>query len=168
MSLVILGSCATPAPPWAPKPTSAQFQQVQSIPDGKALVYFYRPAFRFNWGGYANLFIEGDKKFPLKNNSYSYVFLGEGKYEVKFEGSTWGTNWYPEPATVSLPVEAGREYFVRLLPLPADSPTHGKTLPGIVHLTVTAASYFNAHTQISRIEKSLALQEIELTNLVEQ
>ena len=166
ISTLLLGSCALPHPA-APKPTEAQFKQVQTIPDEKALVYFYRPAFTFNWGGYANLFIDDEKQFPLKNNSYGFVFLDGGTYEVKFEGSTWGTNWYPEPAIAELSVEPGREYYIRLLPLPADSPTHGKYLPGIIHLTVTATAYFNAHTQISQIEKSLALEEIKLTNLVE-
>jgi len=44
------------------------------------------------------------------------LLLPPGEYEIKVEGSTWGTNWYPAPVSRNMVVEAGLEYYLRVIP----------------------------------------------------
>jgi hypothetical protein len=159
---LILSACSTP------KSTSVLFQEVQTIPPDSAIVYFYRPKADFNWAGWAELFIDDEKKFPLVNNSYGYVFLDAGEYDIKFEGSTWGTNWWPGPALARLPVVAGREYYIRIEPLEPGSTVGTMNWGMLVLITETFSNYSKAQTDIREVEKSQALKEIRLTTLVEQ
>lgn len=163
ISILILSACATP------KTTMVPFQRVQNIPPNSAIVYFYRPKVDFNRAGWAELFIDDEKKFPLVNNSYGYVFLNEGKHKIKFEGSMSGTNWWPGPAAATLSVMAGREYFIRIEPLEPGSAVFGSPTGSTVVLATQMFSHYSkAQTEIREVEKSQALKEIILIPRIEQ
>lgn len=106
--VVALAGCATSAegPPFQPMAAAAD----------KATVYVYRPHNDFNFAGYPEIFINGEKKFALLDNGYAALSLPAGEYEIKAEGTRFGTNWWPRPTTRTLSVEAGREYYVRVIP----------------------------------------------------
>lgn len=161
--ILILSACATP------KTTMVLFQRVQNIPPDRAIVYFYRPRADFNSAGWAELFIDGEKKFPLVNNSYGYVFLNEGEHKIKFEGSMSGTNWWPGPATATISVMAGREYFIRIQPLEPGSAAFGSPFGStLVLVTQVFSHYSKAQTEIREVETRQALKEIILIPRVEQ
>jgi len=79
----------------------------------QAIVYIYRPYVQFNWGGYPEILINGEGRFPLKVRGNRAFFLSPGEYEIKAEGNS---TWYPPDAMRTLSVEAGGEYFVRVTP----------------------------------------------------
>jgi hypothetical protein len=84
------------------------FEPVKEIPDGKALVYIYRPG---NFVGAATkyyVYANQDEvsNCTLKNNSYLYYFAKPGKYTIwdQIDKSN---------RIVLLTVEAGKTYYVR-------------------------------------------------------
>ena len=96
------------------------------------------------------------------------MFLNEGEYDIKLEGSMWGTNWWPGPATAKLSVSAGREYYVRILPLePGSSIEIGVFEPILIFGARNFGHYSKAQTDIRAVEKSQALKEIGPTTLIE-
>ena len=99
----------------SPEAGGPKFSMTPVAPDA-ATVYVYRPAREFNHGGHAFVFVNGEKKFPLLHKGFKVMRLKPGTYELKVEGSSWETNWWPRPAARTLGVEAGREYFVRAVP----------------------------------------------------
>ena len=111
VAILLLSSCRTTTGGLQFRPVSGP----ETFPE-YAIVYFYRPYREFNWGGYPYIFVNGMKKFPLKNETYNVLLLPPGEYEIKAEGSTWGTNWYPGPVTGVFAVEAGLEYYLRVIP----------------------------------------------------
>ena len=160
---LILSACSIP------KATNVLFQPVQTIPANSSIVYFYRPEAYFNSAGWVELFIDEEMKFALVNNSYGYVVLNEGDYDIKLEGSMWGTNWWPGPATAKLSVASGREIYVRILPLePGTTIEMGAFEPILSFGARTFGHFSKAHTDIRVMEKNLALKEIRPTTLIEQ
>jgi len=83
------------------------FQKVESIPDGKALIYLYRPK---NYTGSAVHYavnLNGEALFPhLYNGSYMVLFVDPGKQEFYAEVAKQYT-------AVVVEAEAGQTYFVR-------------------------------------------------------
>jgi hypothetical protein len=108
-AFVLLAGCASPA-------SGPEFKQAALSPH-TGTVYIFRPDREFNRGGYPYVYVNGDRKFALKENGYAVLSLPAGNYEFKFEGSQSGTNWWPPPVTRLLGIEAGREYFVRAIPI---------------------------------------------------
>jgi hypothetical protein len=148
--VLALAGCASPA-------TGPEFQ-LMPVPIDKAAIYIYRPDREFNRGGYANVSVNGESKFPLKDQGYAVLLLPPGQYEFKFEGSQSGTNWWPPVATRTLGIEVGREYFVRAIPtLPPG------TKPG-PHLFKNNVS----RTEIELVPKEQALREIAGLRLVHE
>jgi hypothetical protein len=143
--MALAAGCAAPA-------SGPEFSLLHAAPD-KATLYVYRPSAKFNYGGYPHVFVNGEKKFALKDQGYSVLILEPGTYEIKFEGSKWGTNWWPPPATRTLSVEAGREYFVRAVPGGAPGPDASKTVPS---------------TLVRLVPKQQALAELRRLRLVDE
>jgi hypothetical protein len=133
--------------------TGSQFTPVISQPDDLATVYIYRPYRYFNSGGFPYIFVNGEKRFPLPMRGYRAVNLPLGEHEIKAEGSTLGTNWYPGVSTFSLQVEAGMEYYLRVTPW---------VPPG----TAPISFFTKAQTIIENIPKTEALPEIYETKEV--
>ena len=104
--VALTAGCASPA-------TGPQFSLAPVAPD-KGTVYLYRPYAKFNDAGYPHVFINGEKKFPLRHMGYAMLALPPGTYEIKFEGAKM--EWWPPAATRTLGVEAGQEYFIRVIP----------------------------------------------------
>lgn len=148
-SAALIAGCAAGA-------TGPEFSLAPIVSD-KGMVYVYRPVTKFNEGGYANVFVNGEKKFPLRDKGYAVLALAPGTYELKIEGSQFGTNWWPPPATRTLGVEAGQEYFVRVIPaLP----------PGVApgpHLFTNNIS----RALVDLVPKAQALAEIRELRLIE-
>jgi hypothetical protein len=136
-----------------------QFQPIATPAADKATVYIYRPSREFNLAGYPEIFINGEKKFALLNNGYAVLQLVPGDYEIKAEGSRFGTNWWPRPTNRTIAVEAGREYYVRVVPaLP----------PG-----VQPGPHLFRDDNVSRavmtlVPRDQALNEISTTQLIRQ
>lgn len=145
-----MAGCAAPleGPPFKP---------VAAAP-GKAIVYVYRPDRAFNLAGYPEIFINGEKKFPLLNNGYAALVLPPGEYEIKAEGTQFGTNWWPGPTTRTLSVEAGRDYYVRLIPM---LPPGVKAGPHLFGNNVSRAV-------VTLVPREQALKEISTTQLISQ
>lgn len=128
MSLLISG-CTT-------VDTGEKFKPLEYEPEDKATLYIYRPEANFNWGGWAEIFIDDQLKTSLLNNSYLIVYLEPGEHTVKAEGTTWGTNWYPGPVEREFSFRAGTSYYLRIRPVQIGS-TH-------VQNTLTESALTNA------------------------
>jgi len=93
-----------------------EFQPAQSH-EGEATIYIYRPDTYFNSAGWPNIYIDNQLKSSLDNNSYFSHQSTPGDHVIKAEGSTWGTNWYPNPVERTLKLEAGTLFFIRVRPI---------------------------------------------------
>ena len=108
----LIGGCAALA-------SGPEFRLEPVRPD-KGMVYIYRPYAEYNRSGYPYVFVNDEKKFPLRLG-YALLALPPGSYGIKIKGS--GMEWGPPVATRTLGVEAGKEYFVRAIPvLPPGDP----------------------------------------------
>lgn len=130
------------------------FKLPGKIPQDVATIYIYRPFLTYNMAGWPDIYLNGEKKFPLKNSSYSVMQLSPGNYEIEAKGSKLLTNWFPKPVSIKYKFTAGKEYFVRVLPKFSESMSIG---------TVVAVS---GSAQISIIPKNAALKEISDTNRI--
>ncbi len=109
VTIVALGACVYT--------TGPIFRPVAEQP-GSAIVYVYRPgppkpqAFGER---YPRIYVNGEKKFDLKDAGYCVITLPPGQHEIKAVGDFW-TNWTTVPVTRTIAVEAGREYYIRVRP----------------------------------------------------
>jgi Protein of unknown function (DUF2846) len=150
-AVLLIAGCAAAPPVDAPR-----FAPMTSVAADKATVYIYRPTAPFNLGGYPEIFLNGEKKFALHSNGYGAFVLPPGEYEIKAEGSRMGTNWWPRPAIRPIVVQAGREYYVRVIPvLP----------PGVKPGPHLFAEDNVSRTLITLVPKDEALEEIAKTQL---
>ena len=88
--ILLISGCATVE-------TSNKFQPLASVPEDKATLYIYRPDTHFNWGGWPEIYIDDQLSTSLLNNSHIICHVMPGVHTIRAEGSTWGTNWYPDP-----------------------------------------------------------------------
>lgn len=146
-AVLLMVGCAG-APP-ADKP---HFAPITPTPADKAVVYVYRPHAKLNNDGYADIFLNGEKKFALWNRGYGVFTLPPGPHEIRVEGDLMKTAWYPPPAVRKLEVEAGREYYVRVIPVQVSFNPHKQWFP-------------EAQTQITLVPKEEALNAIAQTQL---
>jgi len=151
LAIILIGGCATPST------TGVKFYLVDGTSEEKAIIYVYRPAKDFNNKGWVNIMANDEKKFVLVNNSYGFFTLNSGEYEIQAEGSKMGTNWWPGPAATKISVTGGQDYYVRMFPF----------LPPGVKASPALFTSGAAQVDIMEVEKSLALEEISRTELVE-
>lgn len=87
---------------------SQKFKPVEEIPDGKALVYIYRPGKLLGMAVHytVNAGEEKVSEAHLKNNSYLIYFAEPGRYT--FWASVSGNRKEAE-----LDVEAGKTYYIK-------------------------------------------------------
>lgn len=86
----------------APNPAQAQEPTLQ---DGRATVYVYRPQSLAGMGAYFDVYAGTEIVCNLKENEYCVLKIAPGEVEVWSKFMTKGS--------VTLDVEAGREYYVR-------------------------------------------------------
>lgn len=135
--------------------TSGQkFKHPGKTSDKVATIYVYRPFLTYNMAGWPDIYLNGEKKFSLKNNSYKVIQLLPGNHEIKAKGSKHLTNWFPKPVSIKYEFKAGEEYFVRVLPKFSESMSIGKAVS------------VNGSAQISIIPEQAALKEISRTEKV--
>lgn len=93
----------TPAPGAAP--TAAQAVALDSVPEGRALLYLFNGSGRSLLGGKYGVKCDGKKIAELPRTTYSVVALDPGKH--KLQTSSGG-------GKLDLTAEAGKRYFVLL------------------------------------------------------
>lgn len=151
LTVVLAGCSATP-----PK-TGPLFSGAAEIPVDKTALYLYRPEREFNWAGWPIVTVNNDQSVALVNNGYFVFTVEPGSVLIKAEGG-WDEGWWPGPTTRTINVEAGKRYYVRLVPhLP----------PGVragPHLFWSDM----AKTHIAVMPEQEALREISSTRLIEK
>ena len=87
---------------------SQKFEPVKEIPEGKALVYIYRPGSMVGAAVHYTVNANDEKvsEAHLKNKTYLVYFAEPGKYRF------WGQVTYTI-REVNLDVEAGKTYYIR-------------------------------------------------------
>jgi hypothetical protein len=150
-AMLFVGGCASPRGVGLGPP----FEPMAALPADKATVYIYRPARTFGSGSYPEIFLNGEKKMALLENGYGVFILPKGEFEIKVEGDI---NWWPPVAARKLSVEAGRDYYVRVVPI---LPPGVKPGPHLFTNNVSRA-------EITLIPKNDALRDISQTQLVVQ
>ena len=150
---LLLSACASLGPASGPR-----FIPLDSSASDKATLYIYRPDVEFNRAGSPEIFLNNEKKALLRSGGYMGFILSPGDYEIKAEGSTWGTNWWPRPAMRTLEVEAGKEYYVHVeptLPRNVEAGPHLFAKDNVARTIITVipkeeAIYEIAHTMLSQ------------------
>ena len=87
---------------------SQKFEPVKEIPEGKALVYIYRPGSMVGAAVHYTVNANDDKvsEYHLRNKSYLIFFAEPGRYTFWAQVSN-------SRREVDLDVEAGKTYYVR-------------------------------------------------------
>lgn len=138
-----------------------RFAPITPLPADKATVYIYYPEKAPPLSvSYAEVFINGEKKFNLGFNGYGVFTLPPGEYEIKVEG-TFGTNWLGRAVTRKVVVESGREYYARVGKTMRKP--DGEHLPPEIREAATRRPV--THTEITLVPKMEALAGIAETYL---
>jgi hypothetical protein len=105
--------------------TGPIFQEAASAPEGKGLVYLYRPSSLVLGARSAKFFVSGQKIAELKTNGYTAVYLPEGRHVIQ---QRWADKEYPalmanivgptKPVEVPIDVKAGDTHYIRLTTSP--------------------------------------------------
>lgn len=90
-------SCVTPG--------IGDFTEVMDIPDGKAVVYVYRPDDFSGWALVYDVKYQGEKVGTLHNKSYFYFFVEPGEHQITAKTET--------ESIAYIEVEAGGSYYIR-------------------------------------------------------
>ena len=98
---------------------SSYFEAAPTAAADNARVYIYRPAatnpgakpLRFS---YPEVMIDGASKGLLRYKEYLELEIAPGKREFVVTGLTPNAKWKPRDVSYTLPVEAGKTYYMRL------------------------------------------------------
>ena len=155
--MVAAASAPADAPPFRP---------LAGAPPDRAVLYVYRPHTTFfNTGGYPYLLVSGQPKLPLKLQGYRSFTLEPGEYEIKAE---CGWNWYPPTASRTLAVQAGREYYVRVVPAPGAPESESALDPDAQPARLSPFGCRAGRTVIVLVPKEEALKELAGTRLLSE
>jgi hypothetical protein len=144
--ITLLAGCSASGP---------MFEKQEIKEPGKASVYIYRPWHLKDGAGYANILMNGVKKFELTNNCYELILLDSGKYKITASGS-FLTNWMAPDVSAEIDVENGKEYFLRLYP----------ENTGAIVIANVAASYGGA--SLTLVKNDIAITEIVKTRKIKK
>ncbi|AXA92695.1 DUF2846 domain-containing protein [Massilia sp. YMA4] len=107
--------------------TGPIFQEAASAPEGKGLVYLYRPSSLALAARSAKFFVSGQKIAELNTNGYTAVYLPEGHHVIL---QRWADNEYPalmanivgptKPIAIPLDVKAGDTHYIRFTTGPGE------------------------------------------------
>jgi hypothetical protein len=78
--------------------------------DKGSVVYVYRPSSSTNFMMSPKVVIDGNEKFNIGSGDYAYVYLQSGKHTVGLNP----TDQYITDAAVTIIVEAGKSYYLRV------------------------------------------------------
>jgi hypothetical protein len=124
------------------------------IPEGKAVIYVYRPSQFVNSAGYPYTYIDGEKKNPLYNGSYKAYFVSPGAHKVETIGGFWA--WGLPDNKVDVTTEEGKRYYVRLT-------------SGISDITIISSSvYMGKSLNFGSIPENIAVKEMSELNTPEE
>lgn len=93
-------------------PLGATFQEVRDVPQGKGVVYLFRPHLTEEYAVDFDVVVEGTGTVTLPDGSYAALVVTPGVVTLKAARTGEPT------AVLPLSVEAGRPHFVRMEPVP--------------------------------------------------
>ena len=100
--LLTLAACSASGP---------VYQDAPAAPEGKGIVYIYRPA-GGPWGGRDTHFYLGDANVAdLSSNGYTWFYLPEGNYTIR---QKWPIDISFKTAELPVTVKAGGASYVRM------------------------------------------------------
>ena len=117
LALLTLVGCGTTTPTINPV----------AAPPGKAVVHVFRPGSLYAVLGYPYVYVDGREQFPLAANDADALVLAPGRHVIRVAGDR--SNWGLAPGELTLDVEAGREYFVRVEPVRTAPFAKGAAVP---------------------------------------
>lgn len=93
-------------------PLGATFQEVRDVPQGKGVIYLFRPHLSVEYAVDFDVVVEGTGAVTLPDGSYAALVVAPGVVTLKAARTGEPT------AVLPLSVEAGRPHFVRMEPVP--------------------------------------------------
>jgi len=105
LSALILSGCAA---------SGQNFSGLEPISDTEGKVYLYRPYNFFQGGTWPTVFINGEKRFTLKNQGYLVLSLPAGQYDLKIGKSHFFANWMFDDVEGKLIIESNKIYYLKL------------------------------------------------------
>jgi len=78
--------------------------------DKGSIIYVYRPSSSTNFMMSPTVVIDGNEKFNIASGDYRYVYLGSGHHTIGLNS----TDQYLTDAAVTINVEAGKSYYLRV------------------------------------------------------
>lgn len=90
--------------------TTPEFLLHELTIDNEAIVYIYRPYSLSNIVISPDVYVAGEKKLEIKNNSYMAIQLAAGQYEFNLDLS----QRYEGQHSVLMSLSPGKQYFLRI------------------------------------------------------
>ncbi len=122
-------------------PKTSDFTEVKSEKDTEVVVYIYRPHSMSNIMVSPDLLVDNKKQTEIKNNSYSYILVPQGKHVIKLD-------------------LAGRYSGMQMLDLNIKNTTYVRVNTSLKFET---GKPYSRSFSIEKIKKEIALPEIRKT-----
>lgn len=118
ITLLLSGCVSAPAQKTcAPKgKASLACEKYTAAPEGKALIYIYRPSIFFQSGAWPDMWINSYEVGPLTNNSFYSIAVSPGEYALLAKQTSKWENWIVGDLNLKLTVEPNKIYYVRIVP----------------------------------------------------
>ena len=101
LAVLMIAACSNKASTFVAAPLDA---------DQGSIVYIYRPSSSTNFMMSPKVVIDDSEKFNIGSGDYRYVYLPTGKHTVGLNS----TDQYITDAAVTINVEAGQSYYLRV------------------------------------------------------
>ncbi len=88
----------------------ATFVAAPQVADKGAVVYIYRPSSSTNFMLTPAVVVDGNEQFKLASGDYRYIYLNYGTHTIGLNP----TDQYLTDAAISINIEAGKNYFLRV------------------------------------------------------
>ena len=88
----------------------ATFVAAPQDADKGSVVYVYRPSSSTNFIMSPAVVIDGNEQFKLASGDYRYIYLGSGSHTIGLNP----TDQYLTDAAISINIEAGKSYYLRV------------------------------------------------------
>jgi len=119
LSIFLLTGCAA---------SGQNFSTLEAVSNTEGKVYIYRPNKFFQGGTWPTVFINGEKRFELKNQGYIVFNLPPGQHNLKIGKSHLFANWGFDDVEGVLTIKPKERYFLKLDIEFQDMQTYGNVM----------------------------------------
>ncbi|MEM8845416.1 MAG: DUF2846 domain-containing protein [Pseudomonadota bacterium] len=129
------------------------YQKEDNVSENETTLYIYRPNLFFNVASSPSVFLDDQKLFDLRNNTYSVVHISPGEHTLLVQRSMPRSRWYAGPMTFTHSFKANETYYIRISPEQPKSSMQGEVVAKAGNASIMLTSETAAQPEISKTRR---------------